>query len=265
MTEPAALAPFRRPRAEACDRLTAASLRPLLVPEAPACTLPGGQLAGLEWRPVRGCYGGRGRALLVRCPDCSAPSRVLWRPPGRGWGCWRCCPVSHPSHRRPGWHGRGKPSGWQLDQIEAEQERIAPLLGLPTGAGLRRGWRSCLPLLWSLGHLQTAPRAPGAPRLSWRRREALQERLDALESLRILGVIEACPFRDRLNPPGDERPALLAAYCRATLYLTDWAMRRPTQDPRTLRRDLSQLEEVEEVTNGPEGRPGMTAAQGVAC
>lgn len=89
--------------------------------------------------------------------------------------------------------------------------------------------------------------------------------MDALESLRILGVIEACPFRDRLNPPGDERPALLAAYCRATLYLTDWAMRRPTQDPRTLRRDLSQLEEVEEVTNGPEGRPGMTAAQGVAC
>lgn len=75
MTEPAALAPFRRPRAEACDRLTAASLRPLLVPEAPACTLPGGQLAGLEWRPVRGCYG----AAAVPC-WCAA--RTARRPRG---------------------------------------------------------------------------------------------------------------------------------------------------------------------------------------
>lgn len=242
-----AAAPFRRPRAEACDRLTAASLRPSLAPEATACTLPGGQLAGLEWRPVRGCYGGRGRALLVRCPDCAAPSRVLWRPPGRGWGCWACRPVSHPSHRRPGTHRRRRPSGrssrkpraWGRQQLADQQARIARLLGLPFGMG-RRGWRSCLPLVWGLRDLRAVPLSPDAPRLSHRRREALRERLDALESLRVLEVIAACPFRDRLSPPGDEQPRLLAAYCRATLYLTEWAMRRPGRDPRSVHRRMGQ-------------------------
>lgn len=238
--EPAGL---MRPRAEDCERLGITALRGLLTPGGTACRLPGGEVAAVRWHACRGCYGRPGRALLVCCPVCSRPGRVLWRPPGRGWGCWRCCPVSHPSHRRPGGHRRHrrpgrsskKPRGWNRQWLEAEQNRIARLLGLPAGTGKRRGWRDCLPLLWNLGHLRAAPRAHGTPRLSNRRREALEERLDALESLRILDVLAACPFRDLLSPPGDERPRLLAAYCRATLYLTEWAMRRPAHDPRTLR------------------------------
>lgn len=241
----AAAAPFRRPRAEACDRLTAASLRPLLAPEATACTLPGGQLAGLEWRELRHCYGGRGRALLVRCPDCAAPSRVLWRPPGRGWGCWRCCPVSHPSHRRPGTHRRhrrpggcaGKPHAWDEERLGQEIDRLAlEFLGLRDDSDLfpwiRRSWRNRLPLVWGLTELRCLSRRPDAPRLTWRRREAIEERLSAMETLRIIAVLEGCPFRDRLLPPGDDQPRLLAAYCRATVFLTEWAVRRPARDPR---------------------------------
>lgn len=240
-----AAVPFRRPRAEACDRLTAATLRPLVQPEAQACTLPGGQLAGLEWRELRHCYGGRGRALLVRCPDCAAPSRVLWRPPGRGWGCWRCCPVSHPSHRRPGRHRRhrrpggcaGKPEAWDRERLGEEQERIAlQLLGLREGSDLfpwiPPSWRNRLPLAWNRIHVGCLPRRPDASRLTHRRREALAARISALEHLRLIAVLEACPFRDRLLPPDDMRPELMRLAAVWKLEETAWAVRRPAGDPR---------------------------------
>ena len=83
---------MRRPRAECCHRLALADLRPLVQPGDAALDLPDGTTLALRWGGVRGCFGGRpGRALLLVCPICSRSARVLWRPPGCGWGCcWGC-------------------------------------------------------------------------------------------------------------------------------------------------------------------------------
>lgn len=219
-----------------------ADLRGLVQRGEPSCCLPDGTALTLQWRPVRGCYGGSGQAALIACPaSCGRWVRVLWRPPGLGWGCWSCRPVSHRSHRRPGSHRRHrrpginsrKPRNWHRQQASDEQDRIALLLFGPIGTGLRRGWRDRLPLVWGLRDLRALQRHPNAPRISRRRFDALVERLDALEGLRILEVLAACPFRDRLSPPNDDQPRLWAAYCRATLCLTEWAMRRPARDPRS--------------------------------
>ena len=106
---------MRRHRAEACDRLALADVRPLVEPGAAAAALPDGTALDLRWGTARGCYGGRpGRVLLLSCPVCSRSARVLWRPPGCGWGCCKCWPLSHASHRRPGAHrGRQKPLRWR--------------------------------------------------------------------------------------------------------------------------------------------------------
>jgi hypothetical protein len=213
-----------RPRAEACPRLALATLRPLLAPGAERCTLPDGTALELRWRPVRCCFGGDGVELLARCPSCGAPVRVLRHPPGEGWSCWRCCPVSHPSHRRSGARpGCGKPTTWRLDQLQDAQRRAAELLGLEAWPppGLR--------LLWGLSDLAAIPPRAGAPRLSIRRRLALLRRLDALQTLRLAAVVPGVVAElealsgDRLALP--QLPGM-AERAAAVVQETRWAVRR---------------------------------------
>ena len=211
---------MRRHRAEACDRLALADVRPLVEPGAAAAALPDGTALALRWGTARGCYGGRpGRVLLLSCPVCSRSARVLWRPPGCGWGCCKCWPLSHASHRRPGAHrGRQKPLRWRGQQINREQRRCADLLGLEI-------WPPDL-IMWSARDLWLAPRRPDAPRISHHRQQALIHRLDALESLRVLAII---PEALLLPPAGMETRAT------ETVHTTGWAVRRGARDPRSSR------------------------------
>jgi hypothetical protein len=78
----------KRPRSEDCQRLTLATVLPLVQPGAEALTLADGTVLALRWGVIRGCYGGdrKGRALLLVCPSCSRNARVLHRPPRSIWG-----------------------------------------------------------------------------------------------------------------------------------------------------------------------------------
>ena len=223
---------MRRPRAHHCERLTAGELRPLVEVGAELHTLADGTALGLGWRPVRGCFGNReGRSLLLLCPLCSAAGRVLWRPPGRNWGCWRCHPISHRSHRRSGSRaGRPKPSSWERQRIAEEQQQIAELLGLAQ-------WPPDL-ILWTWRTLELEPRRPDAPRLSAKREQALRWRACALETLRIADLLPG--IKADLKPLGQELPewpglGRHVAAARRMVTATGWAMRRPAGDPRTTR------------------------------
>lgn len=221
---------MRRPRAEACDRLALADVRGLVEPGAAAAALPDGTALALHWGEARGCYGGRsGLALLLVCPICSRSARVLWRPPGRGWGCCRCWPLSHDSHRRPGARkGRPKPLRWRRDQLHREQHRCADLLGL-----------ECWPperLLWSARDLQLAARRPDAPRISRHRQQALIRRLDALETLRVLAIIPAVDaLLSSVGSPEAGDPPGWAEQAAEVIHVTGWAVRRGPRDPRASR------------------------------
>jgi hypothetical protein len=244
-----------RPRAEACERLAAATLRAVVAPGTERHTLPDGTALALQWRPVRFCFGGGpGVELLARCPSCGAWCRVLRRPPGQGWSCWRCQPVSHPSHRRSG-HRRGhpKPASWRLDQIRTQQQRAARALGLeawpPPG----------LSICWSLPDLAKIPPRPGAPRVSFRRRLALLQRLSALATLAlaevapsIAGDLEALTG-DRLALPGLQGMAQRAA---ETVAATAWAVRRPAGDQRL----ISKRDQSANVSTGPKTGAGVLGA-----
>ncbi len=219
------------PRAEDCERLSTGQLRAWVVAGARSHQLSDGTELELSWEPVRGCFGGRGgRALVITCPRCSRPCRVLWHAPLSGWGCRRCNPVSYRSHRRSGsGRGRCKPASWHLDRIEAEQRRVAALLGLR--------W-PVQRLLWRLDDLRYAPRVSGAPRLSRRRREALIHRLDALENLRFRRVLPllSCDLKALgCSPPDGHQLDALATSAEERLTATAWAVRRPATDPRTTR------------------------------
>ena len=218
----------RRPRAEECERLSAADLRPLITPTSRSHCLPDGSELQLRWSPVRGCWGGRGGvSLLLACPLCGAMARALWRPPGQGWGCRRCHLVSHRSHRRSGsQRGRRKPASWHLDRIEAEQHRVVELLGLEQ-------WPPA-EVFWNLEDLQRIPRRWDAPRISAKRFEALLLRLDLLESIRWGAAL---PILHRYGGEDPDRSPLqtLANRARLVLRTTDWAVRRPAQDGRTTR------------------------------
>lgn len=224
---------MQRPRAEHCRRLTVGNLRPLLPAGADRHRLADGTELELLWRPVRGCFGGRGQALLMTCPDCGRGCRVLWRPPGRGWGCWACRPISHASHRRPGARaGQGKPIGWSLARVEAEQRRAAALLGLAQWPPDR--------LLWSMADLKAAPRRADAPRLQLARNRALQLRLDALDALRV-GLIwgMATAQLQALRAEADGEAATVDRMVRRAnqiLQATRWAIRRPAGDRRYRKR-----------------------------
>ena len=221
---------MRRHRAEACDRLALADVRPLVEPGAAAAALPDGTTLALRWGAARGCYGGQpGRALLLACPVCSRSARVLWRPPGCGWGCCKCWPLSHASHRRPGAHrGRPKPLRWRGQQINREQDRCAALLGLESWPPDR--------IIWSARDLWLAPRRPDAPRISHHRQQALIHRLDALESLRVLAIIpNVDAFIKTMGLALEPPPAGMGPRATETIHATGWAVRRGARDPRSSR------------------------------
>lgn len=220
-----------RPRAEDCQQLRVGQLRQLVRPGDRQLVLNDGTTLLLHWAPVRGCWGGEGVALVVACPACGARCRLLRRPPGEGWGCWRCRPISHPSHRRPGTHGgQNKPPSWKLARNADRQQQAAELLGLQQWPPKR--------VLWSRSDLLREPRRPDAPVLSARRELALIRRLDALESERLGLLLPS--IRQELEQYGGELPDWPnwdqhLAEVRRQLAQTAWAVRRPAGDPRTTR------------------------------
>ena len=221
-----------RPLAEECGRLSTGQLRHLVTPASASYLLRSGQRLELRWSRCRGCFGdGEGWALLFACPACDRNCRVLWHPPGRGWGCWRCRPVSHPSHRRNGSkQGRMKPPRWRLDQLDVAQARTAALLGLQEWPPNK--------LFWTWRDLEAAPVRPDAPRLSPRRRRTLLMRLQCLDVLR-LGVVAGGIRTEEQAMAGDlsvwpevGNLAKTAAICER---FSRWAIRRGPHDARTLR------------------------------
>jgi hypothetical protein len=211
-----------RPRAECCERLALADLRPLVQPGDAALDLPDGTTLALRWSGVRGCFGGQtGRSLLLVCPTCDRSCRVLWQPPGERWGCCCCWRISYRSHRRSGSRkGQPKPRSWHCDRLQREQLRCAELLGLES-------WPPPT-LFWRPFDLLTAPRRSDAPRLRFQRQVALVRRLDALESLRIGSVVasSALPLH---------WPKRVSDDAAAVVESTAWALRRPAGDPRSTR------------------------------
>jgi hypothetical protein len=222
-----------RPRIEDCDVIDAARLRRVVAPDAETHRIAGVDLV-LLWRRRDGCWGGRpGRELLVRCPRCDAPRRRLHRPPGGPWCCWRCTPLSTPSHRRNGGRrGRGKPAQWTLQQIEAETQRCVELLQL-------QEWPPRL-VLWTIDDLRKAPRRPGA-RLSRKRKEALVQRLDDLHTLQLGYLVPllnddlAAMGAGRCLDPMPPRWPVMLHCARVGLECSAWAVRRPSSDPRSRR------------------------------
>lgn len=242
---------MQRPRAENCRRLTIGALRPQVEVGTDRHRLADGTELKLLWRPLHNCYGGNGWALLVGCPCCSKPSRVLWQPPGMSWGCPACRPVSHRSHRRPGSRaGQGKPVGWKLAQLEAEQRRIADLLGLEQWPPDR--------LLWGMEDLRTAPRQADRPRLLPHRDRALRLRLNALDCIRIglIWGIGVDQLKGLGHTPGTEiEDAMvegLMHQARQTLKDTAWAMRRPAGDARSRQQKKRPESPPAPLKNGPQ-------------
>ena len=225
----------RRPRAEDCLRITGAGIRPFVAPGALQHRLNDSTAVELRWSTVRGCYGGQGTALALGCPACSQTVRVLRKPPGEGWSCRNCRPVSHRSHRRSGAsRGNQKPWSWRIAQVCDEQGRIAGMLGLEQWPPAR--------LLWGLQDLEGDSRLPDAPRLSAQRRKALERRLNALEDIRI------CTFAPLIRRERKALGSLVAAPTAEERYLaaaerqlaeTSWAIRRQARDPRTARQKES--------------------------
>jgi len=224
----------RRPRAEDCERITAAQIRRWVQPESTNWKMADGTLLELRWAVVRGCGNGNngtGTELTLACPQCEATVRVLRQPPGEGWSCWRCRPVSHPSHRRPGSRGcRQKPPSWRLAQVISEQRRVVELLGLEQWPPRK--------VLWKFSDLEASPRRQRAPRLSEHRRTALLLRLDGLETLRYGAVLPL--LQHELKALGAQPPDLasweqLNRHASFVLASTAWAVRRPAKDRRTNR------------------------------
>lgn len=221
---------MKRHRAEDCDRLALGTVRSLVQPGDEVAALGDGTTLALRWGVARGCYGSQpGRTLLLVCPGCSRSCRVLWQPPGQRWGCWGCWPLTHRSHRRPGARcGRPKPLRWQIDRIQSEQRRCAALLGLQQWPPDR--------LFWGAVDLWLAPRRAGAPRISHHRQLALIQRLDALETLRILTfLLDLKALSASQGLPAKDPPTGMGERAAAAVRSTDWAMRRGPRDARTLR------------------------------
>jgi hypothetical protein len=211
-----------RTRAESAERLSAAELRRYLNGESSAIELADGSRLELGWQPVRGCYGGaRGGALTLVCPVCGRGNcRVLWRPPGEGWGCCRCWVITHPSHRRSGSRaGKPKPASWSRAKYEAEMEKVAEMLGF-------QRWRGINVLNYPPGE-QPFERGADAPLLRRPRHLALLQRMVALAVLSFPPLI---PEKDGKRQASEEN-AIRAS--REVLVDTAWAMRRPARDPRS--------------------------------
>jgi hypothetical protein len=218
----------KRPRSEECQRLTLATVLPLVQPGAEALTLADGTTLALRWGVVRGCYGGDrdGRALLLICPSCGRRARVLHRPPARAWGCWTCSPVSRRSHRRPGARaGCPKPRNWRLEQIVAEQYRCADLLGLAS-------WPPRA-LFWTPPAVLTLQRRRGARRIRRLKACALALRLYALDTLRwaMPSPAQLTHFVEKqgLSLQGTGEFQELQDEATGLLRATEWAVRRPSR------------------------------------
>jgi hypothetical protein len=118
---------------------------------------------------------------------------------------------------------------WRLEAIHAEQRRCVDLLGLAQYPPNR--------LFWTMRDLFVTPLRPEAPRLGWRRRLALLQRLDALESLRVLshapGIMALCK---QVGSPADlSPPEGLREHAEDVIHRTGWAVRRGPCDPRSSR------------------------------
>lgn len=221
-----------RLRPEECSTLRSADLRALVPPDAEHHLLADGTVLRLAWQRCSGCWGpsGKGKALLVICPGCGSRCRLLRRPPAGPWGCWRCRPLSTISHRRSGAPaGRGKPATWQAERLEALQARAVLLAGV---AWPPPRW------LWARGDLEELPLLAGAPRLSARRRAALLDRIDALQTLKVALVLPAVNrMLTTLGGTAEEPmgwPRQVAA-AHAVVAATRWAVRRPAGDRRQRR------------------------------
>jgi hypothetical protein len=248
-------APVRRHRIESCERITPAHLRPRLAPGATKATPPGGGVVALLWRPCRRTYGDRGLALLMLCPRCSSPRRVLWRPPGEAWACSACHPLIWPSQRRSGSRsGNGKPRTYELDRIVSAQRLCADRLGV--------AWPPER-IIWSAWDL---PRLPKASRLSAHRQWMLRLRLEALENLRVasfLPQLRALSAARGIELPPWEGFEGSAIRAEEVERITRWAVRRPARDPRSLQSrttDRNPPWSTGRKHPGPAGRVSVTAA-----
>jgi hypothetical protein len=128
--------------------------------------------------------------------------------------------VSTASHRRSG-AAHEKPASWHVAQLDDAQTRAAALLGLawpPPG----------LPVAWGMPDLLRVACRPGMPRLSVKRRTALLQRLDALETLRVGALLPGFLAVGVDAPPLS--PAAMAL-ARETVRQTAWAVRRPGAKP----------------------------------
>ena len=206
-----------RIRTEDCERLAVSSLRPAVELHAPQTQLSDGSVLKLRWQELRGVFqpgGGRGIGYSLRavCPGCGHGARVLYKSPWDPcWGCWQCLPLIRPSQRRSGCHkGRRKckPTSWRLRQLSYQQEQVATLLGL-----------QCWPppmAAWERSQLHPTRR------LRQRRREALLDRIDALETLRVIALGVALSNRFGIEAALDSSRHVLAA--QRILASTRWAL-----------------------------------------
>jgi hypothetical protein len=207
----------KRIRTEDCEVLRVASLRSCVQPHEDEVVLGDGTRLDLHRAQVKGVFtagGTRGTAttLMAYCPSCGTTARVLRKPCSlQRWGCRRCLELIYPAQRRSGWHkGRvkRKPTTWRLSAICTEQRRIARLLGL-----------ECWPpqsILWECSQLR-----PSRP-LRRERTEALMQRLDALEDLRVLICGVAISYRYGMEVSPQLNQFLIMP--ERSLTLTQWAL-----------------------------------------
>jgi hypothetical protein len=205
-----------------------ASLRSCVEPHHERVVLADGTELDLRRAEVRGAFAQRGTrgtasTLIAHCPSCRRVVRVLRKPYGaQQWGCRGCLPLIYPAQRRSGWHkGRAKrkPSTWKLAAIKEEQRRIARLLKLehwPPEA-----------ITWDRSHLQATRR------LQTERREALIDRLDALEHQRvhIYGLI----FINRYGITIDKELKNHKDVAQQILNCTRWAVQENWRHPKSIR------------------------------
>lgn len=230
----------RRPRAEDCERLAMRDVRAQIQAGDSGVMLADGTSLSLRWRIGPRCYGGGFGQVPAFVCSCGASCVVLRRPPGGSWSCWRCLPMSFPSHRRSGGRGGRKPASWHTARWAESSARVADLLGLAQWPPQK--------LFWAPEDLLEAPRKPDAPRLSERRQRALVERLDALDAVRLIAALQGSnqvPQAHDANPLNAAQIEDFAAAAEARLAATAWAARETASDPRTAsgrrRRQLSPM------------------------
>lgn len=217
----------KRIRSEECEILKVASLSSCVAGHQDWVVLDDGTKLDLCRAEVRGVFAAQGKrgtglTLMAHCPSCSRAARVLRKPYGaQQWGCRRCLPLIYPAQRRSGWHkGRvnRKPSTWALAAIRDEQRRVARMLAL-----------QCWPprsIIWDRSQLQPTRR------LQEDRKVALIDRLEALETLRVMTC--AAAFSSRYGITIISTPARHLLTLEQIKTTTQWALQenwRPLKAP----------------------------------